>query len=278
VSHEIARGIAYRLGQPTMMWAVTFYEAAQAIVSGDCDEAERLATLAAEIGTASGQPDVSAVFSAQFGAIRRMQGRSEEIVDFMREVARENPGIPAFANSLAAFCIELDRFDEARDVLEPFMADGAETFPLDLTWLFMACQRAFVVAELGLTDQAAELFELLAPYADQFPFASATTICQVNHYLALLASSLGRYQEAEALFAEAASSHERIGAKWCLATTRLDWGQFLATRTDHPDLTRARTYSQQALDSAREHGYGHIARRAERNLRSLGIEESLEFS
>jgi DNA-binding SARP family transcriptional activator/tetratricopeptide (TPR) repeat protein len=270
-SHEIARRIAYQLGQPTMLWAVTFYEGARSILSGDCEEAERLANVALELGTATGQPDVGAVYSAQLGTVRRLQGRATEILEFLRDAAASNPGFPAFANSLASFCVDLGQFDEARAVLEPFMADGVDSFPLDLTWLFMAGQRAFVVAELKLTEQAKTLFDALLPYADQIPFASATSTCQVAFYLGVLAASLDRHEEADEFFGRAEATHIRIGAKWCLASTWLEWGKSLARRPVGADVERAASYWRQVLQLAREEHYDHLAQCAEANLSSCGL-------
>ena len=261
--------IAQRLRQPTMLWAVTFYEAAHRIVLGDTAEADRLATLALELGTASGQPDVLAVYSAQMGTIRRMQGRSGEVIGFIREVAIAHPGIPAFANALAIFCVDLNRLEEARDVLRPFLEEGAPTFPMDLTWLFMASQRADILAALQLTGQAAALYDVLLPYADQFPFASATGICQVNHYLGRLAATVGRHDVADRHYEAAAASQEGMGAKWCTANTWLEWGHHFISRTDTPDPSRARHLLEQALEMSRLHGYGHVAETAARLLEDL---------
>jgi DNA-binding SARP family transcriptional activator/tetratricopeptide (TPR) repeat protein len=269
---ETARQIADRLGQPTLQWAVTFLDAARAIIAGNCDEAERLATLAAEIGAETGQPDAGAVFATQLGSIRRMQGRGEEIVEFIRGAAAENPGIPGFATSLALFCVEVDRMDEARAATESLLVGGWDILPSDLTWLFVGAQRAQLAAELNLVEPAQKLFDLLLPYADQYPFVSATSTCQVTHFLGLLAATLGRYEEADSFFERAVSEHGRIGAKWCLATTWLAWGESLAGRPVTPDTEKAATLLHHALNSAQEGGYGHIERRASRALGALGTQ------
>ena len=92
----------------------------------------------------------------------------------------------------------------------------------------------------------------------------------MNHYLGLLAASLRRDSEAEFYFSQAAATHERIGAAWGLAMTRLAWGRFLAARGNPEDLPRALALLRQSVDSARNQGYGLIERRATQALKAIG--------
>jgi hypothetical protein len=66
----------------------------------------------------------------------------------------------------------------------------------------------------------------------------------------LLSATLGRDGEAEAYFAHAVETHERIGTPWSLAMTQLSWGRFLSTRGDTADLDRASSLLEQAPDTA----------------------------
>ena len=93
----------------------------------------------------------------------------------------------------------------------------------------------------------------------------------MNHYLGLLAASLRRDCEAEFYFAQAAATHERIGAAWGLAMTQLAWGQFLLA-SGNPGYQRAQALLAQSADSARNQGYGLIERRATQALDALGTE------
>jgi class 3 adenylate cyclase/energy-coupling factor transporter ATP-binding protein EcfA2 len=61
----IQRELAESLKQPARLWGATYYRASQAMVCGDIEEADGLATAALEIGTASGQPDASAFYGSQ---------------------------------------------------------------------------------------------------------------------------------------------------------------------------------------------------------------------
>jgi hypothetical protein len=115
------------------------------------------------------------------------------------------------------------------------------------------------------------LYQALRPFADQIPHVAVTTSgCQVSHYLGLLAASLRRDSEAEFYFSQAAATHERIGAAWGLAMTRLAWGRFLAARSNPEDLPKALVLLRQSVDSARNQGYGLIERRATQALDAAG--------
>ena len=78
-----------------------FNDAADALLSGDPDRAEQLATAALEIGTESGQPDAFGFYGAEMIGIRRQQGRYGELVPMIEQVAAENPALPVFRATLA---------------------------------------------------------------------------------------------------------------------------------------------------------------------------------
>jgi class 3 adenylate cyclase len=82
------------------------------------------------------------------------------------------------------------------------------------------------------------------------------------HYLGMLDTVLGRFEEAEQHFSSAARSHERIGAPAWLARVPLEWALMLVARGRAGDAVRARDLLGQALTTARELGLGNIERRA----------------
>ena len=91
----------------------------------------------------------------------------------------------------------------------------------------------------------------------------------VSHYLGGLATVLGRYDEADAYFAQAAAFNDRADAKFFAARTNLSWGTMLAERnapgrrrTGSGPLTKAHT-------AAAAHGYANVERRAAEALQHL---------
>lgn len=258
---EAAERPAEELGQPTLRWLAGFYRAARVLVAGDLEEAEQLAVAAFELRQASGQQDAIAIFAAQLFGVRLEQGRVGELEARLAETATANPAIPAFRGALAALYCELDRLEEARVPFDALAARGFADLPVDSTWGVTVGMCAAVCSHLGDVPRAAVLSDLLAPYSDQI-LVTAVPFYSSAHHLGMLATTLGRFDEAETHFATAASTHERIGALAWLARTRLEWARMLLARRQPGDAARARDLLGQALATARELGLGNVERRA----------------
>jgi hypothetical protein len=78
----------------------------------------------------------------------------------------------------------------------------------------------------------------------------------------MLAGILSRFDDADAYFASAAGTHDRIKAPAWLARTRLEWARMLLARRQPGDTDRARELLGQALATARELGLGNVERQA----------------
>ena len=147
-------------------------------------------------------------------------------------------------------------------MLERFASSAFERLPRDVTRLRAMTSLALVSAHLRDTTRAAVLNDLLAPYADHVDVLAGVVVGTVAHYLGLLATTLGRFDEAEERFTAAAATHERIDAPTWLARTRLEWARMLLDRRGAGDAERARELLAQALTTARELGLGNVERRA----------------
>ena len=93
-------------------------------------------------------------------------------------------------------------------------------------------------------------------------FTDRTLFGCTNHYLAMLATALGRFEEAEARFASVAGTHDRIGAPSWLGYTRIEWARMLLARRGPGDAERAEELLGQAFATARELGLPNVERRA----------------
>ena len=117
---------------------------------------------------------------------------------------------------------------------------------------------------------ATPLFDRLVPYSHLLSMAGgATAEGPVSHYLGGLAAVLGRYDEADAYFTQAAAFNERADAKFFAARTNLLWGKMLAERNAPADAEKARELLAEAHTSAAAHGYANVKRRAAAALQQL---------
>ena len=249
-------------------WNVTFVRAARAIIAGDTDHAEQLATEALQIGTDSGQPDASVIFGAPLISISSQRGTLGDLISLIEQAVAENPGIPRLRSSLAMAHAQAGRTDDARRLLEEFSAAEFE-LPLDYTWLTGMVYYAEAATECRDPQYAQPLLDRLAPWADQWCSNGISNAGPVSHYLGSLAAVLGRYDEADAYFAKSAALNDRMGAKFYAASTDLSWGKMLAERQAPGDTDKARKLLTKAHSAAATHGYANVERRAAEALQHL---------
>jgi len=249
------------LGQPVLRAIVKMNQGSRAVLGGRIADAERLFAENFEIIQASGRPDALLGYVAQLVDVRRMQGRLGELEPFAAQFLPTYSAMAAVRVGIAAVYCELDRDDEARALFEPDAAHGFSDLLYDPGWLEAMISYARVCAHLEARDAAVVLYERLAPWHGQLAFGAGVH-GSVALYLGLLSRTLGRYDDAEAHFAEAHAMTERIGAPYWLAVTRVDWAKMLRRRNDLGDRERAHSMLEQALATAREYGFGGVERQA----------------
>ena len=241
--YEVAWSLAEQLDQPMLNWWRSYTRGWRAQFAGDVEEAERLATEALELGTDSGQPDATMFFGAQLMMVSIQRGTMGELVPLIEQMAADAPEIAGgIAAALALAHVEADRIDDARHLLEEFAAADFD-LPLDPVWLTGMVGYADAAAECRDPKYAGPLFDRLAPWADQFSITGVNADGPVSHCLGGLATVLGRYDEADAYFTQAAAFNDRVGAKFFAARTNLSWGKMLAERKARATPRRLGTFS-----------------------------------
>jgi hypothetical protein len=265
---EISKLMADRLDQPLLRWAQLFIGSMRAQIAGDADQAEQFATEALQLGTAA---DATVHFGGQLLAISIQRGTVGDLAPVIEQMAADTPDLaPALLAALLALAhADADRIDEARPILEQFAASGFD-LPLDQVWLSGMASYAAVAIACRDPQYAAPLFDQLAPYASLLATAGGgEAIGPVSYYLGGLATVLGRYEEANAYFTQAAAFNERVDAKFFAACTNLLWGNMLAERGAAGDTERARAFLTKAHEAAAANGYATVERRAAAALQHL---------
>jgi tetratricopeptide (TPR) repeat protein len=257
-----AERLAEELAQPTLRFLVGCFRTTRIILAGDLAEGERRAKAGFELGRATGQRDALSILAIQLFVVHFEQGRLGELEERLAERVAATPGLPVLRALLALLLCELDRPDEATLHYERLAAENFAGMPLNPAWIHATAACAGVCASLGDRGRAPVLFHLLEPYASQLALTPAGALGAVAHFLAILAATVGDFDEAQRRFADAAATHERIGAPTWLARTRLEWARMLLTRREPGDAERARELLGRSLETARELGLANVERRA----------------
>ncbi len=261
---EFERGLALaaqratELGQPVLRWTVGFIQSGRHRMAGRLAEAEATAVEARDVGVAAGVPDAGRISGVNLFWIRYDQGRLDELIS-----ALERPDAHPMTLAVLglAYC-ELDRPEDARHVLDRLAVDRFAALPGNFAWSYILTVITETCAGVGDEDRAALLYDWLTPHQGLVMTSGGATTGAADHYLGLLASTLGRFDDADRHFQAGAALHERIGAPTMLARTRLEWGRMLAARGNAGDADRAGALLHQALATARELGLATVERRA----------------
>jgi hypothetical protein len=263
-------GIVADLGQPVLTWATMHHRATLRFLHAD-PEAEAAILAAYDLGLVTiGQPDISFFVNSHRRSFLWDRGRIGELEDFSRQIVermskgQEWMNYPLLKAFYAVILVETDQGEAAVPWFDELAATGFAHPTNNVGWLMFMSECAWVCARLGRDDCVPRLRSMLEPYADQLVvggFAGWVT-GPVAFYLALLATTIGDWPEADAQFAATAATHERINAPTSLARTRLEWARMLLARAEPGDADRATDLLRQALDTARALGLPPIEREA----------------
>jgi tetratricopeptide (TPR) repeat protein len=252
---------ADELRDPLYVWHVPVFRAMRAILEGDFSEGERLAEQAYAVGRQAGAHTADWLFAIQVLALRREQGRLDEIEPYLAAFSERFPDTPHWRTGVVYVTAELGRHAEAAAGLRPLAANDFAVIPRDGEWLPAMGMLAEAAALTGDTEIAERLYELMTPYADRNVVAGrgAASFGPAARYCGVLAAALGRYDEADAHFDAAEEMSRRTWALPALARTRCDRAAALVGRGDR---AAAEPLLGAALELSVELGMGAVERRA----------------
>ena len=245
---------------PNVAFEVDQYRGLEALACGRLAEAEQLVAEAREHPRSS---SLALLAQAQLYVLRWEQDRLEELAPGMLGDAalRGDPILHAWRAHLAA---ELGRVEQARREIAQIGLENAAGESRFAAVLFGA-PVADALARLGDAGPAAALLERLGPYAHSNVVLGnlSATLGPVARAMGLLTMLLGRFDEADAWFAEAVERSASMG--WVVWETRarIDRASMRLARGAPGDGQAARADVATALDTTRALGLAGLARRAE---------------
>jgi len=272
--------LAAELCQPLYSWYALEFPAMRAAMTGDFDEAERLARQALEAGRKMllGLP-IDDIFRGQMFHIRSEQGRLKEAEESLDTGfgSNDSPGRAARAAALN----RVGRSEEAVAEYESLMNADLAGLPGDSMWLTMVTNLADLCATLGDASRAGDLYEMLTPYRDNNVVVGGGLAClgSVSRPLGRLAATLGRWDDAIALMESALALHERMGAKPMAAHTRYELAH-IRLQSGRPDAAdRCAELLGQAVETAKELGMLDLKERClelkgKRRRRGRGLDKA----
>jgi ATP/maltotriose-dependent transcriptional regulator MalT len=243
--------------EPSMVWLRLLYESGLSGARGELRAAEKWGIEAFASGTASGQPDAVAAFGMHLVQVRYLQGRAGELVEQSVRLAHRPDAHWLYRAAAALTLIESGRAEEARELA---IAEDFQGAPWDWHWAWTMLIWADVCCRLDLVERARELYELLTPFSSQLAGSGTSAWGSIRWALGTLATTLGRYEQAEAHFAAAAEIEERFGAPLLLARTHAGWARALIARGRSEDLEYAQPMLEQAEETARRLCAGLVTR------------------
>ena len=254
--------LSARIQQPFYSWHVACLHGMRALLQGRPAEAERIVGEALEFGRVRQSEYVGYMHEdAQIVAIRWTQGRMEEVRDRIRDHGDRYPEIPRWRNVLLA--AELGDERAARAEVERHARHGFTDLPRDGLWILHACGLAQACGLIGDERRAELLYEQLVPFADRNAISISTlAFGPVSMRLGSLATLLGRWEQAERHFDDAAERCEGLGARAITAMLLIERARMLQARAGRGDHERARASLVESLAIADDLGLPGIAERA----------------
>jgi tetratricopeptide (TPR) repeat protein len=248
-----AAAVAQDLRQPVHLWGLTMAGVMRALQAGRFDEAEQLVEREVALGS-GGQgelmddPTFQYVSHVHEWALGRERGRLAEARGSLQRYVAEHPDQFLFRCMLASTYSELGEVPNARAQLERLARDDFQTLEVGTEWFFGASLLAEVCERLDEGAHAPRLYGALLPYGD----CVVITHPEINlgsaaRYLGLLASVMGRADDAVGHFERAVAANQRMGFRPWLARTQADLARMLMARAAPGDLDEAAKLSRAAL-------------------------------
>jgi hypothetical protein len=191
------QAVAHDIEDRFSKWLLTVALAREAQFTGRLDEFEALAYQGLQLAFESRNRAATQIFGEQMIALRREQGRLAEVVDGAEALTEQFSGVPAWRCTLACIYAELNREADARRELEVLAGQGFHDIPRGGLWLSCLATLCEVVTFLGDDVRAAQLYDLLRPYASRnIVIFGVLCLGSVSRHLGMLATTMSRYDKA----------------------------------------------------------------------------------
>ncbi|MFN2556640.1 MAG: adenylate/guanylate cyclase domain-containing protein [Nitriliruptorales bacterium] len=251
--------LAHRLNDPLHLRDATAWQAMRAALAGRFEDAERLSEEAYRLGHEAGDRSAELTQLVQRHLIVFLRGRPQEFAELVASL-QDLAALPhmghGFKLALAHLHARQGLRNQARTWLEAVGHDDYTELPRDVLWLDLLTFAADASTFVGDIPRSAQLYGLLRPYADRVAVLDRAHnfLGSVSRVVGLLATLLGRFDEAEAHFEAALDHHQQLGSPPLVSLTQMGYAQMLRARGGPGDEERGRELHARALAIADELG------------------------
>ena len=255
---------AQDLRQPAQLWMLAAARATLALALGRFDEAPDLIDRAAEIGGRVLAWNAGATRKLQLFMLHREHGGLDDYVYEVRDHVQAFPSPLVHQSVLAHIYARLGHAEEAASIVREVTRRDLSDWHVDEQWLVSICLLGETCAILDDAGPAASLYDLLLPNAAQNAVAvPEIALDSTGRTLGILATLLGRFEDAAAHFRQAARMNERMAARPWMAHTQVEHARMLLRRDADGDRERATNLLASARATYRELGMQADLARAE---------------
>jgi tetratricopeptide (TPR) repeat protein len=220
-----------QLGQPAQRWYLNLIRTVMALARGEYAAAEELIVTTREWGRRTQDWDATVAERLARFTLAKELDELETVLPAIEAAIVDAPTYRLFPAARAYIEAELGRLDDARTHLDAILADGLGSIARDNSWLWTLVHLAETALALDDVPTMEGILELLEPYSGLASSAAGETIAgPVGRTVGDLASRLGRFDVAEAAFAEAYALVTRTGWRPWEGWTRLSRARMLRRR------------------------------------------------
>jgi DNA-binding CsgD family transcriptional regulator/tetratricopeptide (TPR) repeat protein len=260
------------------LWHVPLVRATLAALAGDFEEAERLTGEGLRVGRRFQQPMIDTLCEGVLSCSRLMQGRLGESVDRLGLIIQAFPAIALPPKLVLIIALsDAGRQEEARTFFERLVASGALDLPRDHTFVFHLALFATACHRMDAVEPAGALYEMLLPHGHHnvnLLRIGSHCLGSAHHYLGLLATTLGRWDDAVDHLDAAAAANTRQGFLAAAVHSNYHLGRALVQRGREGDRHRGRSLIAEAQAAAARHGIS-LTRELGRAPRVAGADHPL---
>jgi tetratricopeptide (TPR) repeat protein len=221
-------------------------------MQGKRDEADEHARAALRQGQRVHDVNATLAFTCHLVVKHWDDARANEVIETLAKAIEAYPSHHGWRGTLAVTYLEAGRPADALREYEFLAARDVSRIPWNELGAITLCLLAELSAYFDDRPRAAVLYEMLLPAATRFTIVGFGSVFRgsIARPLALLASTLGRDNEAIAHFEFAVQQNARVGAPPFVAQTQYDYARFLLRKAARRDRERAQSLLAEALDTA----------------------------